>query len=141
MCYTTQNLMTNVIFNSRTCAGIFIICFLVRKINTWTFGTTLQYIFRVWQCMIWLWICTHCCLCHIRCFGINIMTMWNDCIFICFIYTIFFFPRPSVLIILAEILEFFFNKDQSMILMMNEYFWQTCNIHNHTWPCILTAYF
>ena len=56
--------------------------------------------------MIWLWICTHFWLFHLRCFVINMTPMWHHCIFICFIYAIWFFTRPSVLRILALIFEF-----------------------------------
>ena len=32
--------------------------------------------------------------------------IWNECIFICFVYVVFFFTRPTVLSILALIFEF-----------------------------------
>ena len=84
-----------------------IIYFLVRKIDIWTFGTSPQYTFPVWKCMIRLRICAHCRFCHIRCFGINMKSMWNHCIFICFLYVMCFFDRSSILSILDFILEFF----------------------------------
>ena len=42
--------------------------------------------------MIWLWLWTHCCLCHIIWSGVNMMPMWHDCSYICFIYAIWFSP-------------------------------------------------
>ena len=41
-------------------------------------------------------ICCTCSLCIIICFGINMMSMWNDYIFTCFIYVMCFFTRPYV---------------------------------------------
>ena len=32
------------------------------------------------------------------------------------------------------------NTNHTMILMMNVYFWQIYNIHNHTWPCIVLKF-
>ena len=57
--------------------------------------------------MIRMRICTHVSLFHIICFGINMTSMWNQCIFICFIYGMCFFIRPSILIILDLVLKFF----------------------------------
>ena len=99
--------MINVKTNWRNFFGILIICLLIRKINTYIFGRTTQYTFTVWQCIIWLWICKYCCFCHIICFGINMTPMWHDCIFICFIYVIWFFVRPFVLSIIGLIFDFF----------------------------------
>ena len=59
------------------CVWIMIICFLVRNIYTCTFITTPRYTFTLWQCMIRLRICAHGSLCHIRWFGINMMSMWH----------------------------------------------------------------
>ena len=56
--------------------------------------------------MISLWICTHCCLFRIRCFGVNMTPMWYNRIFIWFVYAVWFFARPFVLSILDFILEF-----------------------------------
>ena len=106
MFFTTRNKMINVKTNWRIGAEILIICFLVRKINAWTSGKTSKYTFPVWQHMIWLWVCTHCCLFHVICFGVNMTPMWHDFILICFIYAIYFPPRTSVLSILADILYF-----------------------------------
>ena len=62
---------------------ILIIYYLVRKIDTWTVKTTQQYTFPVWKCMIRLRIYAHCIFFHIRCFGINITSMWHNSIFMC----------------------------------------------------------
>ena len=62
------------------CLWILIICFLVRNIDTWTVGTAPQYTFPVWNFMIRLRICAHCSLFRIRCFGINMTSMWHQCI-------------------------------------------------------------
>ena len=99
--------MINVKYNWGCCFWILIIYLFVRKIDTWTFGTTTQHTFTVCQCMLILRICTHYRLCHIRQFGINMTSMWNHYILICFIYMIFYFTRPSVLSILALIFQFF----------------------------------
>ena len=114
--------------------------FLVRNIYTFIVSTTLQYTFPVWQCMIRLRICAHCSLCHIRCFGINMTSMCHPCIFICFIYVVFFFTRPSVLSILA--LSFSFsNTYHARIAIINVYSYQKCNIRNHTLPCTMMKFF
>ena len=86
---------------------VLVICFLVRNIDTWTFGTSPQYIFPLYKCMIILRICAHCILCHIRRFVINMTPMWHHCIFIYFIYVMWFFTRIYALIILAFIFQFF----------------------------------
>ena len=99
--------MINVEINWRTRVGILVICFLVKDIYAWKFRTTLKYKFPVWERMIWLWIRTHCCLCHIIWFSVNKMPIWHQCVFICFIYVICFSPRSSILSILDLILEFF----------------------------------
>ena len=112
---TTSNDVINVKPNLGCCLFVFFICFLVRKIDIWTFGTK-------WKCMIRLRICAHCSLYHIRCFGINMTPMWHHCIFICFIYVIWFFTRPSTLSILAFIFDFFQNTYHARIAMMNVYF-------------------
>ena len=66
--------------------------------------------------------------------------MWNECIFICFLYAIWFFTRPSILGILALTLEFL-NTNHFMIVIRNVYFWKIYNIHIHTWPCIVLILF
>ena len=91
--------------------------------------------------MIWMLVCTHFFPCHVICFGVNMMPMWHAWIFIAFIYAIWFSTRPSVLSILADILELFLNNDHAMIVMTNVCFWHICNIRNQTWPCILTIFF
>ena len=83
-----------------------LICFIDRKINIWTDGTTTQYTFPVWECMIRMRISTHCSIFHIRCFGINMTPMWHHCIFIMLIYVVCFLARPSALSILDFILQF-----------------------------------
>ena len=88
------------------------ICLLFSNIDTWTFSTPPQHTFLVCKCIIRLRICAHCTIFHIICFGINMMSMWHNCIFICFIYVMFFFTRPLVLRILDLIFEFF--KDISL---------------------------
>ena len=107
MSSTTSNDVINVKPNLGCCFFMFFSCFLVRSIDTWKVSTSTQYTFPVCKCMIRLRICAHCILCHIRCFGINITSMWNHCIFICFIYFMWFFNRPSTLGILAFIFDFF----------------------------------
>ena len=71
--------------------------------------------------MIWLCIRTNCCLWHIICFGINMKPMWHHYIFICFIYAILFFTRPSVLRTLY-IYIYILNNDHSMKVMRNVWF-------------------
>ena len=56
--------------------------------------------------MIRLKICAYFSLCHIREFGINMTPMWHHGIFICFIYVMCFFTRPSAVIILDFIFHF-----------------------------------
>ena len=104
---TISNDVINVKPNWGCCFFMFLICFLVRNIDTWTVSTTPQYTFTVLKCMIRLRICAHCSFCHIRCFGINMMPMWHDSIFICFIYVMCFLTRPSALRILALSFSFF----------------------------------
>ena len=81
--------------------------FLGKNIDAWKVRTTPQYTFTVWKWMIRLKICTYCSLWHIRLFGIYMTPMWHYCILICFIYVMWFFNRPSALIIIAFIFEFF----------------------------------
>ena len=107
MSSTTSNDVINVKPNWGCCFFVFFICFLVKKIDLWTFITTPPYIFSVWKCMITLSICAQCSLCHISRFGINITPMWHHCIFICCIYMMCFLTRPSDLRILDFILQFF----------------------------------
>ena len=107
MSSTTSNGVINVKPNWECCFFMFFICFLVRKINTWTVGIAPEYTFPVWKCIIRMRICAHCRICHIRFFGINITPIWNHCIFVCFIYVMWFLTRPSALRILAFILDFF----------------------------------
>ena len=104
---TTSNYEINMKPNRGCYFFVFFICFFVRNIDPWTVGTTLQYKIPVWKCMMRLRICAHCRICHIRCFGINMTPMWNHCIFICFIYVMCFLTRPSALIILDFIFQFF----------------------------------
>ena len=63
------------------CVWIMIIFVLVAKIDTYKVGKAPQYTFSVWKCMIIMMIFSHFRLCHIRCFGINMTPIWNDCIF------------------------------------------------------------
>ena len=107
MSSTTSNDVINMKPNCGCFFFMFFSCFLVRKINTRTVGTALQYTFPVWKCIIVMRISSHCCICHIRCFGINMMPMCHHCIFIYSMYMIYFLTRPSALIILDFILEFF----------------------------------
>ena len=104
---TTCNYVINVKPNLWCCFFVFFICFLVRNIDMWKFRTTLQYTFPVWECMIRLSICAHCIIYHIISFGIDMTPMWHHCIFICFVYVMWFFTRPSDLRIMYFILEFF----------------------------------
>ena len=71
MSSTKCNGVINVKTDLGCCFFVFFMCFLVRKIVTWTVSTAPQYTFPVWKFILRLWICTHCSLCHIRCFGIN----------------------------------------------------------------------
>ena len=103
---TTSNDVINVKPNWGCCFWILIIYLLVRKIDTRTFVTAPQYTFPLWKCIIRLKICAHINLFHTRCFGINMTSMWNHCIFICFIYVMCFFTRTSDLIILDLIFSF-----------------------------------
>ena len=91
--------------------------------------------------MVWLWVCTHCCLFHVISFGINMTLMWHDCIFISFIYAKFDFSPDLLFWSLWMMPLSFLNNDHVMIVMMNIYLWQIYNIHNHTWPCILETFF
>ena len=95
MSSTTYNDVINVKPNWGWCVWILMICLFVRKIYTWKVSTRPQYTFSVWKCMIRLRICAHCSLYHIRWFDINMTSMWHDFIFICFIYVMLFFTRPS----------------------------------------------
>ena len=52
-------------------------------------------------------IYAHCSLWYIRLFGINMTPMWHHCIFICFIYVMWFFTRSSALSIETFIFVFF----------------------------------
>ena len=104
---TKCNAMINVKPNWGCCFFILFICFLVRKIDTLAFGTAPQYTFLVWTCMIRMRICAHFSLFHIRWFGRNMIPMWHHCIFICFIYVMWVFTRPSALRILDFIFSFF----------------------------------
>ena len=107
MSSTTSNDVINMKLYWGCSFRILIICFLVMKINTWTFGTAPQYTFPVWKCMIRLRICAHCSLCHIRCFGINMTPMWHHYVLICFLYVMWFLTRPFVLSILDLTFDFF----------------------------------
>ena len=107
MSTTLSNDVINVKPYWGSCFLILIICFLVRKIYTWTVSTAPQYKLSVRKCIIRLRICAHCSLFHIRFFGINMTPMWHHCIFICFIYVIWFFTIPSALRILAFIFQSF----------------------------------
>ena len=80
---------------------------MVRRIDIWTLSIAPQYTFPLWKCMIRLRICAHFSLCNIRCFGINMTPMWHKCIFICFIYVMWFFTWTSALSILDFIFEFY----------------------------------
>ena len=104
---TLSNDVINVKPNRGCCFLMIFIFFLVRNIDTWKVGTTPQYTFSVWKCMIRLRVCAHCSICHIRCFGINMTPIRNHCIFICFIYVMCFLTRSSALSIFAFILQFF----------------------------------
>ena len=134
---TTWNYMINVKTNWRTSVVILLIFSLVSKINAWAFVTTPQYTFPVWWCMIWLWLCTSCCLCHIICFGVNMMPMWHYCIFIGFIYAIYFYPDLLFWSFCCDPWVIF-NNNISMTAIRIVYFCQICIICNHTRPCILT---
>ena len=122
MSSTTSNDVINVKHNWGCFLLMIFICLLVRKIYIWTFSTTPQYTFLVWKCMIIMRICEHCSLFHIIYFGINMTPMWQDCIFICFIYVMCIFIRPYVLSNLAFIPNFFKylsrqdSNDESIIL-------------------------
>ena len=107
MSSTTCNDVTNMKPNWGCCFLMFFVCFFLSKIASWPRKTTPQYTFLVWKCMIRLMICAHCSLCRIRCFRINMMLVWHHGIFICFIYVLCFFTRPSALRILAFTFQFF----------------------------------
>ena len=104
---TTSNDVINLKHNWGHCFFVFFNYFLVRNIDTWTVITAQQYTFTVWKWMIRMWISAHCCICNIRCFGINMTPMWHHCIFTCCIYTMCFLTRPFALNIFVLILEFF----------------------------------
>ena len=105
MISTMFNDLINLKPNWGCCVWILMIYFLVLKIDTWTVVTAPQYIFPFWKCMIRLRICAQRSSCHIRCFGINMTSMWHDCIYIFFIYVMWFFTIPSILSLLALIFE------------------------------------
>ena len=107
MISTTHNDVINVKPYWECFVWITLICLLVMNIDTYPFITTNYYTFLVWQCIIRLSICTHFILFHIRCFGINVTSIWHNCVSICFKYAIWFFTRPSVLIIETLIFQFF----------------------------------
>ena len=121
--YTMSSTMSNDVINVKPywgcCFWILIIFLLVRNIDTWKFGTALQYTFPVWKCTIRLRICAHYSRFHIRCFGRNMTPMWHHCIFICLIYVVWFFTRPSALRILALIIQLFSNTYHARIAIIN----------------------
>ena len=80
MSSTTCNDVINVKPNWGCCFFLSFICFLDKKIYTWTVIKAPQYTFPVWKYIIRLWICEYCSICHIKCFGINMTPMWNYCI-------------------------------------------------------------
>ena len=91
--------------------------------------------------MIRLWVSTHCCLLHVILFGVNMLPMLHDCIFISFIYANLLFPQTFFFDHFGWDPWVFFNNNHAMILIMNAYFWQIFNIHKHTWPCIVMTFF
>ena len=92
--FTMSSTIRNDVINVKpywvSCVWILIICFLVRNIDTWAISTASQYKFPVWQCMIIMRIWTYCSLFNIRLFGINMTSIQSHCIFVCFLYVIFF---------------------------------------------------
>ena len=104
---TTSNDVINVKLNWGCFLFMFFSYFLVRNIDTRTVSIASQYTFPVWKCMLRMRICAHCSICHIWCFGINMTSIWNHCIFICCIYVMCFLTRPSALSIWLWSLIFF----------------------------------
>ena len=101
---TTSNNLINVKPNRECCLLMNFVFFLVRMIDMCIFITTTKYKFPLWKYMSRLIICAHCSIFHIRRFGINMTPMWHHCIFIWFIYVMYFSNRPYALSILDFIL-------------------------------------
>ena len=66
--------------------------------------------------------------CYVICFDVNMMPMWHDYIFICFIYANLIFPQTFCFEHFGWDLDFFLNKYHAIIVMINAYFCQICNI-------------
>ena len=110
--------MTPMWHHCKRCVWILVTCFLVSKIDTWRIVKAPQYKFTVWKCMNVLRICAHCSIIHIICFGINMTSMWHDCIYIYFIYVMWF--SPDLLLWLYWLWYFSFsNTYHARIAMVN----------------------